>query len=725
MKQIVQNYKQKTLTLEELPAPNANRGSVIVQSYHSLISAGTEKMKVDDAQKSYLALARSKPEQFKQVLKTLKQQGPMATYRKVMNRLDSFTPLGYSLAGKVIDKGEGVTEFEIGDMVACAGAGNASHAEINSIPQNLCAKIPEKADGTLLGTDQACFTTVGAISMQGIRQAEAVVGENVAVIGLGLVGIVAALILKSAGCNVIGIDIDPKKVALAKELGIDMTANPKENDVAQMALSFSGGYGVDKVIMASSSSNNGPIEMAIEIARERAIISNVGMNKLDIPWKVPFEKELQFKMSRSYGPGRYDPEYEMKGRDYPIGYVRFTEKRNMEAFLKLMANGAIDLSRLITHSYPFEKALDAYALIEGESKAFYVGIVLEYDTSDENLKKSRTSSVKLIESGKHEKVNLGLIGAGNFARTMLLPHLDKGVSKISVATSTGITAKDTARKFGFSTCATDYRELLADENIDTVMIVTRHNQHAPMVASAINAGKNVYVEKPLAIDEKSLELVEKAWDERKSDTKLFIGYNRRFAPQVIEIKKFFDGRTGPMVMHYRVNAGFMDKKEWYQQADVGGGRIIGEACHFIDTFSYLTGALPKAVFASAISTEDSSVTPADNSIITIEFDDGSIGSISYLANGDPMFPKEYIDIFCDGSVALLDNFNSVQTTRNGKTKKSKSMAQDKGHKAEMEIMLKTIQDGTGQPISFESICATTRATFAVHKSIDTKTRVEL
>lgn len=422
-------------------------------------------------------MARSRPDKRKQVLQTLAQHGPIATFRKVMNRLDSFTALGYSLAGRVVEVGEGVSDFNIGDMVACGGESIATHAELNWVPINLCCKLPFVSDGVsvacdsqgFLSTEMAAFTTVGAIAMQGVRQADVRVGENVAVIGLGLVGLVTSLILKASGCRFIGIDIDPSKVKLANELGIDNAVNINSDDVKQLVSSFSDGYGVDAVLLATATSSNDPIVLAADIARDRATIVGVGVSKMDIPRDIYFAKELTLKQSRSYGPGRYDPYYEQDGQDYPIGYVRWTEKRNMLSFLNLMACGKIDVRPLITHRYNFSDSKEAYKLIEGGGKDFYVGIVLKYEVGQNSLAVARSNKIHLRPAKTLQKINLGVIGAGNFARTMLLPYLRMGeVNLVGVATSRGISAKDTARKFKFDFCTTDYKEILGNDSINAI-----------------------------------------------------------------------------------------------------------------------------------------------------------------------------------------------------------------------------------------------------------------
>ncbi len=731
MKQVVQNYRKGTLALEEVPVPVNRSGGLLVQTHFSLISAGTEKMKVDDSKRSYIGMAKARPDKVKQVMETFKQLGPLATFRKVMNRLDSLTPLGYSLAGRVIEVGEGVTGFQVGDMVACGGGELATHAEINWVPVNLCVKIPERTGrpGELLPADQAAFATVGSIAMQGVRQAGVQVGENVAVIGLGLVGLLSCQILKAAGCRVLGFDIDQRKVELARKVGVDAAENIGQVDPVQVAESFSGGYGADAVLVTTGTRSNEPIVTAGKIARDRGTIVDVGINKMDVPWDLYYAKELVLKQSRSYGPGRYDPDYELKGQDYPIGYVRWTENRNMQSFLELQAAGKLDVTALTTHVFDFDRATEAYDLIAGQSGEFYVGIVLRYDTGEQRLKAARIRSIRLEETPAGKTVNLGVVGAGNFARTMLLPHLKgAGLNLAGVAAATGISARDTARKFGFDSCTTDYRELLADDAIDAVLVATRHDLHGRVVLDALRAGKHVYTEKPLCLNEAELAGIAAAFAEAVKGPKppvLTVGFNRRYAPLVLKMKEFFQGRQEPMVMHYRCNAGFMEKNTWYQDLKVGGGRVIGEVCHFIDTLQFLTGADPVRVHAQSIQTDNQATTLADNVIITLGFSDGSVGSITYLANGDPSFPKEYIEVFADRKVAVLDNYSRLVTMARGRKKVIKAGMQDKGHKAEMQALAETLQGKRDMPIPFASLYATTMATFKIHESLEKKAEVEI
>lgn len=735
MKQVVQNYRKGTLTLEDVPLPAMRAGGVLVQTYFSLISAGTEKMKVDDSKRSFVGMAKARPDKVKQVLDTFKQLGPLATFRKVMNRLDSMTPLGYSTAGRVIEVGEGVSGFKVGDLVACGGGELATHAEINWIPVNLCVKIPSLVSdrfgspGNVLPLKHACFATVGSIAMQGVRQAEVQVGENVAVIGLGLVGLLSCQILKAAGCRVIGFDLDQRKVDLALELGIDVAENIGNVDPVQIAESFSHGYGVDAVLVATGTKSNEPIVTAGKIARDRGTVVDVGINKMDIPWDLYFSKEIVLKQSRSYGPGRYDPNYEMNGQDYPIGYVRWTENRNIQSFLQLQAEGKLDVGPLTTHTYDFDRAPEAYELIGGKSHAFYVGIVLEYDVSSARLEAASTRTLKVKESPSGQGLGLGVIGAGNFARTMLLPHL-KGpdIKLVSVAAGTGISARDTARKFGFDSCTTEYRELIGAEGIEALLCATRHDLHGRVVMDGLKAGKHVYTEKPLCLNEAELAEITEIFRTNASGpepTMLMVGYNRRFAPLVKKMKAFFGNRQEPMVVHYRVNAGFIDKTNWYQDLKVGGGRIIGEVCHFIDTLQFLTDATPITVAAQSIKTNNQAATQNDSVIITLTFSDGSVGSITYLANGDPSFPKEYIEAFAEQKVAVLDNFSSLTTMSKGRRKVTKSPLQDKGHKNEMKAFIAAARGQTEVPISFDSIHATTLATFKILNALETNTVVAI
>jgi polar amino acid transport system substrate-binding protein len=679
-------------------------------------------------------MARARPEKVKQVLDTFKQLGPLATFRKVMNRLDSMTPLGYSLAGKIIEKGEGVTDLEVGDMVACGGGELATHSEINWIPANLCVKIPTFSagpnHGDIVPPEQAAFATVGAIAMQGVRQARVQVGENVAVIGLGLVGLLACQILRAAGCRVIGFDIDQRKVELARSMGVDAAANSGDADPVQLTESFSGGYGADVVLVTTGTQSNEPIEIAGMIARDRATVVDIGINRMDVPWKLYYAKELQLRQSRSYGPGRYDPAYEMAGHDYPIGYVRWTERRNMQSVLELIASGRLDVTPLITHRFAFDEAEDAYALISSDANEFYVGVMLEYDVTPPRLANAWVDSVSISSKSSDGNVGLGVIGAGNFARTMLLPHLKsaKDVDLISVAAATGISARDTARKFGFDSCTTDYHKVLTDPTVDAVVIATRHDLHGPIVLQALEHGKHVYTEKPLCLDEEMLRKIGAVYRDLASAGTapvLTVGFNRRHSPMIRKVKDFFSGRTQPMVMSYRVNAGHLPPDSWYQDPEVGGGRIVGEVCHFVDTLQYLSDATPVRVTAHSVRSDNRAMTPADNVIVSITFSDGSVGSITYLANGDPAYPKEYLEVFAEQKVAALHNFTRLVTMAGGREKVTRSPMQDKGHKTEMREFLDSVTGRQAPSLSFPSIFSTTLTTFRILESLQSRTTVDV
>jgi len=716
MKQLVQNYKTGELRVEEVPLPALKPGGVLVRNVFSLISTGTEKAKIELAEKNLLAKAKEKPEQARQVLETLKKEGIVNTYRKVIAKLEAPSPLGYSSAGIVIEVGREVDEFKAGERVACAGAGYAVHAEIIFVPKNLCVKIP---DG--VGFDCAAFTTLGAIAMQGVRQAQLTLGETVVVIGLGVVGQLTVQIVKAAGCKVMGIDIDAWKAGLAKGLGIDTGVIRGEDDILKDIKSFSNGRGIDAVIITAGTSSNEPVELAGRILRDRGRVVVVGAVRMDIPRKNYYEKELSLSLSRSYGPGRYDSIYEEKGIDYPIGYVRWTEKRNMEEFLRLVNEGKVDLEPLITHRFKIEDALQAYEIITGKRKEKFLGILLKYEEDKEQKSKI---SLKPVESTKiktrqsFREVNIGIIGAGSFAQNVLLPNLKKIPSAKfkGIATATGINAKHVAKKFSFKYATTKAEDIINDPEINAVIIATRHNLHSDLAIKALEGKKAVFIEKPLSLCEKELREVIKVWEENQG--RLMVGFNRRFAPLIERAKNFFYKRKRPLAIVYRINAGYIPKNHWIQDPQEGGGRIIGEVCHFIDLVGYLIEAKPVKIYAQSILDDREDTVNNDTINISLSFGDGSIGSISYFACGDSSFPKERIEIFGEDSVAVIDDFKKATFTRKGKTKKIKKMSQDKGHRGELEAFVEAIKDGKEMPIKFEEIIITTLTTFKILESIE-------
>lgn len=702
MKQLTQNIKQKTLTLEELPIPVCKSGGVIVKTLYSAISVGTEVMKLRNADLSYFEMARKKPEQVKEVINTLNQLGPMATYRKVMNKLDSLSPLGYSLVGEIIEVGRNVEELKIGDIVACGGAGYANHAEINFIPKNLCAKVP---DGVEL--KQASFATIAAVAMQGFRQTQSSIGENVAVVGLGLLGQILIQIIQANGCRAFGFDLAKSKCDLAKANGAYFAEQPTKTDFENEIGSFTNGFGVDSVIITTGTSSNDPIILAGKIIRDRGKIVDIGITKMDLPWDLYYHKELDFRFSRSYGPGRYDPLYEEGGVDYPIGYVRWTEQRNLASILQLLKDGKLDFSKLISHEFNFNDAESVFPSIK-EGKEDYLGVVLKYDAG--SLVKQEKTLRFPTENKQNKFVSIGLIGAGNYASTMLIPFLRNKATLKGIATATGINAKDKANKFGFSLITTDYNDLIADKDINLVMIATRHNQHASMVLNALNKGKSVYVEKPLAISIEELKSIAKATNTEEQI--LMVGYNRRYSESIQYLKELLNKNTAYSVF-YQVNAGFIPKDNWYQASEQGG-RIIGECGHFVDTLQYILDANPVEVFASSTKTAD--MPEQDNTYITIKFDNGSSAVIAYLSDGDKNYPKEKIFITGFKTNIEFNNFKSITIFKNGKSFVKKFLITDKGQKQEMNVLCESVKNNK-MPVPLESLLINSYTTIKAIESI--------
>jgi predicted dehydrogenase/threonine dehydrogenase-like Zn-dependent dehydrogenase len=685
MKQLVQDFKTGDIKVVDVPAPTAGPGLVLVRNAFSLVSAGTERQTVNLAQASLVGKARSRPDLVKQVLDTVKREGVAATMRKVQSRLDQWKALGYSTAGRVIEVGEGVTGFLPGDHVACGGQDFASHAEIVAVPANLCAKIPEGVDAT-----HAAFTTLGAIAMQGVRQADARVGEAVAVIGLGLVGQLTMQILKAAGCVVLGIDVNEAACALAAKCGCDAVAL---KDVEQTAARLTHGFGVDTAIITASTETSEPIELAARISRDRGRIVLVGVTGAELPREIFYRKELEFRMSRSYGAGRYDPVYEEKGVDYPIGYVRWTEQRNMEAFLQLLASRRVDVAPLITHTFDIDNAPKAYELITGKTGERFVGVLIRYPESGRGLS---APMVAALRPHPHSAVVLGVIGAGNYAQGVLLPQFKASadVTLRSVCTATGAKAKKAAEKFGFESCTTDWREVVADKSVNTVLVATRHDLHASIVCEALRAGKTVFVEKPLCLREEQLDEIVKTISET-GNTRLMVGFNRRFAPFAGKVKEI----TPPLVMRYRVSVTPLPREHWLNDPEVGGGRVLGEVCHFVDFMVFASRARPVSVFAQAFG--------GDNVQVAMRFVDGSVGAIDYFSVGDASLGKEYFEVFGGGRHLIVDDFR------------------DKGQAEAVRRFVEAVKTGGAMPVGLEDIIASTQATFAILKSVRTGQAVAL
>ncbi|HHT9158226.1 MAG TPA: bi-domain-containing oxidoreductase [Candidatus Brocadiaceae bacterium] len=716
MKQLIQSYKTGELGLFEVPPPVCGNTGVLINTIVSLVSAGTEKMIVDIAKKSLFGKARARPDLVKQVINKMKQEGIKNTLEKVFNKLDTPIPLGYSCAGTVVKVGESISGISLGDRIACGGAGYASHSEINYIPKNLFVKIPDSVDDL-----DASFVTVGAIALQGVRQAEPTMGEKIAVIGLGLIGQLTVQLLKANGCKVMGSDIDPNKLLLAKSLGADMVCTPDQ--FIEAAAEFSNGYGLDKVIITASTSSNQPVIDAGETARHRAKVVVVGMVGMDVPRNQYYKKELDLRLSMAYGPGRYDPDYEEKGIDYPFAYVRWTEQRNFEAFLGLVAEGKVTPKSLITHQFNFNDALKAYDLIEGKSNEKYLGIILTYPGETRVSRKCIQISDKTIRS---DNMRIGLLGAGNFTKAVILPHLKKlgGVELVGVCTATGISAHSTGKKYDFKYITTDADELIKNNDINVVFITTRHNTHAEYVIKALKAGKHVFTEKPLCIGESELSEIRDVYFSLRTQhlplPLLMVGFNRRFSPLVARMKEVV--RDAPMSITYRVNAGIIPKDSWIQDGGIGGGRIVGEVCHFIDTCSFLTGSEPLSVFASCIRKMDTSVPDEDNVSIVLTFANGSTATIQYFAYGNRQMPKEFIELFAGNTAMQMTDFRELVIFSGNCKEKVKRFNQDKGFKTEFSSFREGINSGT-PPISFESLYTTTKATFAILESLRTGAEV--
>ena len=709
MKQLLQNMKTGEPQVTEVPVPQCQPGTALVQTAVSLVSSGTERMVVEFAKQGLLGKAQSRPDLMRQLINKAQREGLLTTFEAAMNKLDQPMALGYSSAGTIVEVGEDLPGFKAGDRVACAGGGHAVHAEFAVIPQNLMVAIPEGVD-----FDQAAFATVGAVALQGFRLADVQVGSRVAVIGLGLLGLLATGLASAAGCEVLGIDLDPQRVALAKSMG---AANAVTRDQAEEAASvFSHGRGVDAILICADADSNDPITLAGQIARDRAKVVAVGAVGLEIPRNAYYAKELEVLVSRSYGPGRYDPNFEEKGQDYPIGYVRWTETRNMEAFLDLLVQGKLDVSPLITHRIPIADGQQAYELLTGKEP--YLGVLLTYGSQprpkDNRITNKQAPPVR-VKPG--EVMALGVLGAGNYALSTFLPAIKKvgGIAPIGIVSASGVSAQHAARQYGFGFAASDPESVLGDPAINLIAILTRHNLHTPQLLEAFAAGKHVYCEKPLAINKKQLNQVTKVL--KKGDQPLLmLGFNRRFAPLALKLKAFVDRRQEPLYAHFRVNANMIPADHWINDPKVGGGRIIGEGCHFIDFLTFLVGEVPVEVTTTGL--PDNGKYSEDNVMMTFRFADGSVGVVSYLANGDKSFPKEYVEVFTGGRVAVLNDWRRLELVANGKRKVTRSLlSQDKGHKDAWRAFLKAVGQGQEPPIPYDQLIGVTRASFAAVESL--------
>lgn len=704
MQQLTQKLGSGDMIIQEVPYPQLRKGMVIVKNHYSIISAGTEGSTVVAARKSLIGKAKERPQQVKQMIDTLKKQGPIQTYRAVMKKLDAYSPLGYSCAGEVIEVGEGVTQFEVGDKVACAGVGYANHAEIVSVPINLCVKLENNVN-----LKDAAYNTLGAISMQGVRQADMRLGESCVIIGLGLLGHLAALILKASGITVIGVDVSEAAVRKALDnnvvdLGLTRNAAGIENQIGNLT----NGYGADAVIIAAATDSLDPINFAGAIVRKKGRVIVLGAVPTgfdrDPNW---YSKELELRMACSYGPGRYDLNYEEKGIDYPLPYVRWTEKRNMEAFQNLISTKKIDIEYLTTHEFDFDNAKAAFDLVVSKTEPF-IGIALKYNTQ----KKASKIKISTAKSQKLGKINISFIGAGSYAQGNLLPNIpeNKDIARIGVLTNSGTTSKRVAEKFNFQFCASREEDVL-DNKTNTVFVATRHDSHAQYVLKGLEANKNVFVEKPLCLLESELKDIIDA--QFKASKVVMVGFNRRFSPLTEELKNAVG--NNPMTMLYRINAGAISADNWIQDLEIGGGRILGEVCHFIDYLTYVNGSLPVKVSASALPDADQL---NDTLNILIQFQNGSSGVVAYYANGSKSMTKEYLEVFSSGISATINDFKELKIFANGKTRKIKFFNQNKGQKEMVKAFIKALLTDGKAPIPFEEIVSVSKASFKIIESVN-------
>jgi predicted dehydrogenase/threonine dehydrogenase-like Zn-dependent dehydrogenase len=718
MKQVVQNYRSGELSVLDVPVPACKPGGVLVATRYSLISVGTELMKVTEAKLSLLGKARARPDQVRKIVDTVTQLGPTAAYTKAVSRLDSYTPLGYSLCAIVTEVGPGAEEFSVGQLVACAGNEHALHAGVNWVPKNLCVAVPPGVDPKL-----ASFATVGAIAMQGVRRAEVQLGETACVIGLGLIGQLVVQLLVAAGVRVVGLDPVEDRCVLARSNGALACEPPTPQGIdriEQCLAVATGGLGADHVLLASGGPSDDPVRIAARLVRDRGRVVDIGKCQLDLPWNAYYEKELDVRFSRSYGPGRYDDRYEIDGIDYPAGYVRWTERRNLACFLDLVGQGKLPLDTLLSEIFPVTEAVSVYERLDsGELKG--VGFLFEYpelEAAPSGAKTNHTSNERQRTVVREVRPNpatgptvrVGFIGAGNYASSMLLPHLAKhtGVELVHVATTTSLSAVNAQRRFGFAKASTDSSAILDDDSISTVFVVTRHHSHADLTCRALESGKAVFVEKPLALSTDELDPVLAVID-RTGNDRLMVGFNRRFSPLAVQLRSSFGARTSPAIVRYLVNAGPLESTSWYRHTEAEGSRFEGEGGHFIDMVSWWLDSLPVEVQAMG-------APGGDSLVANIGFEDGSIASLTYATNGNRRHAKEVFEAVADGRIARLDNFRrtALWVGRRRITKRVATV--DKGQRPQLEQFLTAVSSGGPMPIGLESLAATTRATLAAVQS---------
>jgi predicted dehydrogenase/threonine dehydrogenase-like Zn-dependent dehydrogenase len=719
LKQLVQDIRSGKSVVADVPAPRVRRGHLLVETRASLVSAGTERMVVEFAEKNLVEKARSRPDLVRQVFDKARRDGILPTLEAVQNRLDQPMALGYSIAGVVIEVGDGITEFHIGDRIAAAGGGFAVHAEVVSIPRNLAVHLSPDVP-----FEEAAFTTLGAIALQGLRIGEVRVGDIVAVVGLGLLGQLTIQLLRAAGCRPVGFDPQAVRVELAMTCGAEAAAATEEQFEA-LCSSATGGRGVDSVLITADTPSDAPVALAGRVARDRGVVVAVGAVGLNVPRKTFYEKELDLRLSRSYGPGRYDDAYELEGVDYPYGYVRWTENRNMQAFVDMLRTKAVRVAPLISHRLPIDDGARGYELITGKTGEPFLGVVLTYPERERVAGETRIDIAPAVTGGSKAKLSIGLLGAGNYAKATLLPAIERSGKGIltGVATASGFSAKYVAEKYHFRYCTTDSRQVIDDPDINAVVIATRHHLHAKQTADALRAGKHVFVEKPICLTPEELASISEA--RRAAEPRvLMVGFNRRFAPMAVKLKDWFRDAKEPLMLQYRVNAGFLPANHWTQDPAQGGGRLLGECIHFIDWAIWLCDSLPLRVHAARLAS--AARYSDDNFAITIEMQNGSVANIVYVANGAPALGKEYVEIHGGGRSGRLEDYRLLELFRGtSRSVERARLRSDKGHAAGWAAFASAVESGAQSPVPFEQIVEGMRAAFAAIESMATGASVAI